>query len=267
MHEGLVAEFDLTGRVAVVTGAGSGIGQEVARTLAQAGATPVLADVNEAGMAQTAALVAEAGQAATAVRLDVTDRAAVDALAEQVIARHGRLDIWVNCAGAISAGQVTEMTEPALERLLAINLKGTYWGCAAAGRVMSARGRGSIVNFSSAGADFPAPGLSVYSMTKSAVNALTRTLARELGPQGVRANAVAPGWVETPLALHSIRGADGGIDPADRDSLVRSRAEGAPLGTIGTARDMALAVLFLAADASRFMTGQILRPNGGIVMP
>jgi len=266
MQQRLIADFDLSGRVAVVTGAASGIGREVARTLAEAGATPVLADIAEAGLPETAVLVAEAGQQAECRRLDVTDRAAVEALADSVAAAHGRLDAWVNCAGAIFYRPVVEAVEEEVERLLAINLTGTYWGCAAAGRVMQAQGRGSIVNFSSAGAEIPAPGLSVYSMTKAGVVALTHTLATELGGSGVRANAVAPGWVETPMALHSVTSPNGFIDPADRAALIKQRASNSPLGMVGTPRDMALAVLYLVSDASRFMTGQVLRPNGGIVM-
>jgi len=266
MHERLLAEFDLSGRVAVITGAASGIGRVVASTLAEAGAIPVLADRDEGGMAGTAASVAEIGLAASCHQLDVTDRCAVDVLADRVFTEHGRLDAWVNCAGAIFSRPVIEAREDEVERLLDVNLKGTYWGCAAAGRIMQAQGRGAIVNFSSAGAEIPAPGLSVYSMTKAGVVALTRTLAHELAPFGVRANAVAPGWVETPLALHSVTAQDGAVDQAAREKLVSQRAAGTPLGTIGTARDMALAALYLVADASRFMTGQVLRPNGGIVM-
>jgi 3-oxoacyl-[acyl-carrier protein] reductase len=104
-------------------------------------------------------------------------------------------------------------------------------------------------------------------MTKAAVNMLTRTVAKEMGQYGIRANAVAPGWVETPMGTHGFRGADGRIDPAKRDEGVRLRAQASPLGVVGTARDIALAVLYLASDASRFVTGQVLRPNGGVRMP
>ena len=263
----LAAEFALSGRVAVVTGAASGIGREVARTLAEAGAATVLADLDADGLEETAHLVRGLGQDALVHRVDVRDRAAVDTLGDAAYGLRERVDVWVNCAGAILTRPILEMSEDELERILAINLKGTVWGCAAAGRMMQRRGAGSIVNFSSAGADIPAPGLSAYAMAKAAVNMLTRTLAKELGPDGIRANAVAPGWVETPLALHSIRDANGSIDPAARTRLLASRAEGSPLGLTGSPRDIALAVLYLASDASRFMTGQVLRPNGGVVMP
>lgn len=128
-------------------------------------------------------------------------------------------------------------------------------------------GSGSIINLSSAGAESPAPGLSIYSMTKAAVNALTRTAASEFGPYGIRVNAVAPGWVDTPMGLHRIAGKSGEIDSAERASFIEQRAAISPLGIAGTPRDIALAILYLAADASRFITGQIIRPNGGIAMP
>jgi 3-oxoacyl-[acyl-carrier protein] reductase len=128
-------------------------------------------------------------------------------------------------------------------------------------------GGGSIINFSSSGADSPVQGLSLYSMTKSAVNMLTRTVAKEFGAYGIRANAVAPGWVETPMGTHGFRDAAGTIDPVKREEGLRLRAGASPLGIVGTPRDIALAVLYLASDASRFVTGQVLRPNGGVSMP
>jgi 3-oxoacyl-[acyl-carrier protein] reductase len=131
----------------------------------------------------------------------------------------------------------------------------------------SSGGSGSIINFSSSGADSPVPGLSLYSMTKSAVNMLTRTVAKEYGVYGIRANAIAPGWVETPMGTHGFRDASGAIDAAKREEGLRQRAMASPLGIVGTPRDIALAVLYLASDASRFMTGQVIRPNGGVSMP
>ena len=111
------------------------------------------------------------------------------------------------------------------------------------------------------------PGLSIYSMTKAAVNMLTRTTAKEFGPFGIRVNAVAPGWVDTPMGTHSFRDKKGDVDPVLRAEGVRQRAQVSPLGITGTPRDIALAILYLATDASRFVTGQIMRPNGGVAMP
>jgi 3-oxoacyl-[acyl-carrier protein] reductase len=267
MHEDLVREFSLAGRVAVVTGAASGIGRETARVLAQAGARLVLVDVNEAGLGETASLVEAVGSPATTRRLDVSDREAVEALADEVALILGGLDVWVNAAGILWTGSISEIPEAQLDRLIAINMKGTYWGCAAAGRVMGAQGRGAIVNISSAGAESGALGNSAYGMTKAAVQAATRSAATEFGALGVRVNVVAPGWTVTPMTSFRFRNEAGEIDPATREAALQRFAKISPLGLIGQPRDIALAVLYLASDASRFVTGQVLRPNGGSNMP
>jgi 3-oxoacyl-[acyl-carrier protein] reductase len=267
MHEDLVRDFSLEGRTAAITGAASGIGRETARVLAEAGARLVLADIDEAGLAQTAALLGNAGAPPIMRRLDVADRAAVEALADEAARATGRLDVWVNAAGALLNRPILEVAEPDMDRLLNVNQKGVYWGCAAAGRVMRAAGRGSIVNVSSAGADTSPPDVSVYAMTKAAVNALTRSAAKEFGVFGVRVNAVAPGFIDTPMVSWRFRNADGSIDPEKHEATLQQMAKVSPLGVTGTPRDIALAILYLAADASRFVTGQIVRPNGGVVMP
>ena len=261
------ASFSLDRRVAVITGAASGIGRETARTLAEAGARVVLCDINEAGLRETAALVAATGQDATVIRTDVGKKADIDAAAEQVVAQHGGIDIWVNCAARIVYRRILDAREEDVDSLLSINLKGVYWSCAAAGRAMKATGGGSIINISSAGGELPAPDISIYSMTKAGVNMITRTAATEMGCFGIRVNAVAPGWVDTPMGLTRFTDDSGKVSAERREEALQSRAQGSPLGTTGTPRDIALAVLYLVSDAARFVTGQILRPNGGIMMP
>jgi 3-oxoacyl-[acyl-carrier protein] reductase len=249
-------QFRLDGRVAVVTGAASGIGQATAVVLSDAGARLVLGDRDEAGLEKTATMVAEA----TVVPTDVSKRADVEALVDRAVGHFGRLDVMANVAGIMGAGgPITGIDEQALDRVLAVNLKGVFFGCQAALRVMGEQGSGSIVNMASAAIDHPAAGLAVYSMAKAGVAMLTRVAAQEGGPVGVRVNAVAPGFVVTPMTQRG--------DP-ERMAAVESRMrKRSPLGAIGDPADIANAVLYLASDASRFMTGQILRPNGGTAMP
>jgi 3-oxoacyl-[acyl-carrier protein] reductase len=265
MHEELTKTFSLTGRTAVITGAASGIGRETANVLAQAGASVVLGDIQESGLAQTAQLVEAAGGKALTCRTDVSRRAEIDALAAKTLQSLGRIDIWVNCAGVMVKTPLLEADEETLDRGIAINLKGVYWGCVAAGRAMKARG-GSIINVSSGGGESAVTDMSIYCLTKAAVNMVTRSAAREFGPFGVRANAIAPGWIDTPMVTHGFRDANGEIDPVKRQEIVRLRQQVSPLGLTGEPRDVALVALYLASDASRFMTGQILRPNGGVAM-
>lgn len=218
--------------------------------------------MREAGLEETASLV----DGGVPVPTDVSVKSDVDELARQAMRLGDRIDVWANVAGILRNSSVVDTTEHDLDAVVDINLKGVYWGCAAAGRVMSAAGSGSIVNVASAGGEMPAPTLSVYGMTKAAVMQLTRVLAAELGPRGVRANAVAPGFVESPMTAQRWAGPDGSPDEQQREQYLASRRAGSPLGLIGTPEDIAWAMLFLAADASRYMTGQVLRPNGGVVM-
>ena len=259
--------FSLDGRVAVVTGAARGIGRQTAITLAQAGAHVVAVDVDGAGAEQTAKHVLSLGAAASAVPTDISRKADVDRLAERAMAEHGRLDVWVNVAGIIRQSMVTETTPDDIDAILGVNLIGTYWGCAAAARVMAGAGRGAIINVASAAADMPAPTLSVYAMSKAGIVSLTKTLAAEVGPLGIRVNAVAPGFIDTPMTQRHDLAADGSLDEEKHRASLAVRAAQSPLGATGEPSDIAHCILYLAADASRFVTGQVLRPNGGVVMP
>ena len=253
--------FDLTGRVAVVTGAASGIGRASAERLAEAGATVVCADRDEDGATVTAEHVRAAGGTADVVAVDVTDAADVDALVTGAADRHGRVDVMANVAGIMHRSTVLETSVDDLERVLAVNLKGVFFGCQAAARLMVEQGSGSIVNMASAAVDQPAPGLVCYGMAKAALVQLTKVLATEVGPQGVRVNAVAPGFIDTAMTLGQLP------DEESKAALADRMSRGTPLRAVGEPDDIAYAVLYLASDASKFMTGQILRPNGGVAMP
>ncbi len=261
------AAFDLSGRVAVVTGAASGIGRASAVLLGATGAAVLCADLDAAGAEATAAQLEEAGCRALARRVDVTAPGEVDAVVAEAVAELGRLDVMANVAGIIVQAPVVDFDDDAFDRIMAVNLGGVFRGCRAAARVMSAQGSGSIVNMASAAIDTPSPGLAGYGMAKAAVVQLTRVLATEMGPLGVRVNAVAPGFVETAMTSRRFTSADGSVDVSHPQAVLDAVARTTPLRTVGRPEDIAHAVLYLASDASRFVTGQILRPNGGVAMP
>ena len=259
----IVDVFDLTGRVAVITGAGGGIGRQAALTLAEAGASVVITDVGGERLDATEELLGRADATVTSIAADVRRRTEVDAVAAAAIEAHGRIDIWANIAAILRHSTVLDTTEGDLDDVIDVNLKGTYFGCQAAGRAMRAAGRGSIINFASQGMDMPAPGISVYALTKAAVAMLTRTVATELGPSGVRVNSIAPGFISTPMTAYRWTNDDGGVDEDRRRAALDELASMTPLRTTGEPIDIAWSVLFLASDASRYITGQVLRPNGG----
>ena len=259
--------FDLTDRVAVVTGAGRGLGRAIASRLAEAGAEVVCADLAGDTAEETARLIVAAGGSAWAHSVDVTDREAVDGMVAAAVDRHGHLDVIVNNAAIIVDSTVLDTTEEDLDRVMAVNYKGVFFGCQAAGRVMRDQGSGSIINLASGAIDIPTPGLICYSAAKVAVAQLSRTLAVELGPFQVRVNAIAPGWIDTPMNERHVLRPDGTIDPDKKRDYVAMRSKMSPLGLPGEPDDIAFAALYLASPAARFVTGIVMRPNGGSTMP
>jgi 3-oxoacyl-[acyl-carrier protein] reductase len=268
MHQELEAAFGLAGRVAVVTGAAGGIGRQAAITFAQAGADVVIADVGESGLAETAGMVASFGHRIVTRRVDVSKRADVDELAKAALDELGRIDVWANVAGIIRYSPIVDMSEDDLRAVIDVNLLGVYWGIAAAARAMTSGSPagGAIINIASAGGDVPAPTLSGYGMTKAGVMHLTKTAATELGPDNIRVNAIAPGFIETPMVAPYYTDESGKVDAAARQRVLETRAGQSPLHATGVVTDISYCMLYLAADASRFVTGQVLRPNGGVYM-
>ncbi|WP_455358902.1 SDR family NAD(P)-dependent oxidoreductase [Streptomyces sp. SYSU K21746] len=252
--------YDLTGRTALVTGAASGIGRACAALLAEAGAAVHCADLDETGLHETAARIAKAGGTAHAHSLDVTDRAQLKAAVAHVIHTAGRLDITAAVAGIMHTSTVLETRDEDLDRVLSVNFKGVLYACQESARAMIAtRKPGSIITMASGAVDTAGAGLLCYSAAKAAVVQLTKTLAAEVGPDGIRVNSVAPGWIRTPMTDRH--------DPSAQQQAEAAMVRLSPLRRVGEPEDIAQAVLYLASDASSFMTGQILRPNGGVAMP
>jgi len=253
--------FDLSGKVAVLTGGANGIGEASAQVLASAGATVVIGDIDIEGAQQTAEAITAEGGTAVALRTDTSKKADVDALVDLAVSQYGRLDVMGNIAGVGFAKTIEDTTEEDFDRIMAINLKGVLFGCQAALRVMGPAGGGSIINFASTAIDTPYPNQGLYGMAKTGVVFLTQVMAAEVGPLGVRVNGIAPG--ATPTHFGSFRYADGKMDPEKEAAFQERLRQMTPLGTIGEAMDQALMVLFLSSPASRWVTGNTYRVNGG----
>ena len=246
--------FSLAGKKALVTGASRGIGQVIALAFAGAGADVALAARTEAGLAETAAAVRERGRQALVIPADLTNRDAAEEVVKVAIKELGQLDIVVNNAGGSSfAVQFLDMRQSGWDKVLRLNLDSTMWICQAAGAHMTARGAGSMINIASVAGLAAAPFLAPYGAAKAAVVSLTKTLAVEWGRSGVRVNALCPGWTATDLNRVMWDTPDGGA----------ATIANVPMARWGRAEEMAGPAVFLASDASSFMTGQVLAIDGG----
>jgi len=261
--------FDLTGRVAVITGGASGIGEAATETLAAVGARVVVADLNLEGAEATAKRIVTSGGTAIAHEVNISSKAEVDGLFDRALDEFGRVDVAANVAGIAHEAPVAEITEEDVERLLAINFKGTLWGCQAALRAMQVTGDdksepgGSIINVASTSIDVGAPTYGLYAMTKAAVAQLTMSMTWEAGPRGIRVNTIAPGATVTPFTARHAYEPDGTMNQERYDAFVQRMRNISPIKQVGEAMDQAYLILYLASDASRFATGQVWRSNGG----
>jgi 3-oxoacyl-[acyl-carrier protein] reductase len=257
--------MDMTGRVVVITGAGSGIGRATAELVSARGAHIIAIDLTETGIATAEAINASGGRASGFI-LDVTDRAAVNVLFSQVLREFERIDGLVTSAGIMLNGSAMEFEEIALDRVLTVNFKGTLWCCRAAAVAMMRQRTGSIVTLSSAVADITAQNTAAYAISKAAVVQLTRVLALELAEMEVRVNAVSPGIIESGITRRHYERADESVDEAKREIVLRQLASKSPMNRVGAPDDVAQGIAYLLSDASNFMTGQVLRLNGGAAM-
>jgi 3-oxoacyl-[acyl-carrier protein] reductase len=258
--------FDLSGRVALVTGAGSGIGRTTAEVLAGAGAMVICADINQPGAEETAGGILDAGGHASGAELDVAERGAAAALVAEIVGRHGGLHVLCNIAGIMIDSSIIDLDPDEFDRILSVNLKGVLYGCQAAGKVMVEQEAGSIINMASAAVLAPSPGVGPYAICKAGVAQLTQTMAVEVGKRGVRVNTVAPGFIPTNMTARYYTDPDGTINEENKAAMLTPMAKFAPLRRVGVTSDIGYCVLYLASDASSFVTGQLLSPNGGVAM-
>jgi 3-oxoacyl-[acyl-carrier protein] reductase len=265
----------LEGKVAVVTGGGSGIGEATCLRLARDGARVAVLDINLDAAELTAGLAGDG----MAVQADVSDGGAVDGALANVEAEVGPVDVWVNNAGIpgsaeqvnarveqqiadLSAGRpvstsldaLVELTDDEWRRMMAVHLDGTFYGTRAAARSMAVRGSGSIINIASICGIEGCTGFPHYSAAKGGILSFTRSVAKELIQQGVRVNAIAPGFIETPMVAASMS-----------ETLKAATIMQTPLGRLGRPEEIAATVAFLAGDDASFFVGETVSPNGGVV--
>jgi len=245
---------NIDGRVAIVTGSSRGIGLEIADRLARAGGKVVLCDLDEAGARDAAGTVGDGGGEATAVFADVTDIESVKNMAAATIEQYGRIDILVNNAGIVSDGLMLRMSDESWGKVLDTNLTGVFNCTKVAARTMLKQGYGRIVTIGSVVGLVGNAGQANYCAAKAGVVGFTKAVARELGPRGITANVVAPGFIETSMT--------GQMVESQRERILAQVV----LGRLGMPADIAECVLFLVSDSASYITGQVIRVDGGLSM-
>ena len=257
--------FDLTGKVAVVTGAASGLGERIAQTLAAAGAAVLVADINESGAEEVAEKINDSGASAFALRMDVADLDSVKRAVQQILSTHSRIDIGVNAAG-VSGGRPEDETQIAIwHHIINVNLTGTYYCCLEYANIMKEQQYGKIINLASMSGtvvnNFPQPpidesrllGLPAYCATKAGVAQLTKVFAAQWAKSGIRVNSISPGYMRTAMTDEIF----------DMPEVINSIERQTPLGRVGRPEDLDGLILYLASDTSDFMTGTEIMIDGG----
>ena len=249
--------MQLQDKVAIITGAATGIGRATALLFAREGASVIVADINEDDAQRTVADIKGEGADARFVRTDVSEAEDVQALMERTAEEMGGIDVIVNNAGAQRSGAVTEFQESEWDLLMHINPRSCFLGAKYGVPYLRKRGGGSIVNVSSLAGLKGGAGMTAYSASKGAIIAFTRALAEELAPDNIRANSVCPGWIDTPFNEPAIEFMGG---RAQQEDMVQQTV---PLKRQGTPEEIAPGILYLASDASSYVTGQELVIDGG----
>ncbi len=244
----------LEGKVALITGGGGGIGATTARLFAREGARVVVADVNEAGVSRVVEEITSSEGSALGVMMDVADAGSVQAAVDRARDWGGRIDVLLNNAGITRDAGLLKMTEEQWDAVIAVNLKGVFLCGKAVAPVMVEQGSGSIINVSSVVGLYGNYGQTNYAATKAGVIGITRTWARELGPKGIRVNAVCPGFTATEMVL---------TVPENVLDGIRQKT---PLRRLGDPEEIARTYLFLASDDASFVTGAVLSADGGLTL-
>lgn len=248
--------FDLTGKVAIVTGGAMGIGQGIAFRLAEAGAAVMIADVNLEAAEDTASQIRVEGGKAKAIKADASSVADAKRTVQETVRAFGRLDILVNNAGVYPLAPALEVTEALWDKVMDINLKGLFFYTqAAAQEMVNEDHAGKIINIASIDALHPTGNLVHYDASKGGVVMVTKALALEFGPRNISINAIAPGGIQTP----------GASSPSTSDEMIQAFAARIPMRRMGVPDDIAKVVLFLASGASDYMTGSVVVVDGGFL--
>ncbi len=244
----------LKDKVAIITGSAQGIGKETAKTFAREGAKVVITDINENAVREVVEEIKAMGAEALGFKVDVSKRTQVDEMVAEVKKAWGRVDVLVNNAGITADSMFRKMTEEQFDRVININLKGVYNCAQAVLETMTEQGSGVILNASSVVGLYGNLGQTNYAAAKWGVIGMTKTWAKELGRKGIRVNAVAPGFIATPMTA------------AMPEKVLDAMKEKASLQRLGTPQDIANAYLFLASDEASFVTGTVLSVDGGVVI-
>lgn len=244
----------LQGKVSIITGAAQGIGHATALRFARDGARVVVCDINKVAVDATVAEITAAGGEALGFHVDVTQKASIAAMVDGVMAAWGRIDTLVNNAGVVQDARLVKMTDEQFDRVIDVNLKGVYNCTRAVVDIMVAQNSGCILNASSIVGLYGNFGQTNYAATKAAVIAMVKTWSRELGPKGIRANAVCPGFIQTPI-LDSMP-----------EKVVKMMQDKVPLGRLGRPEEIAATYAWLASDEASYINGAVIEVSGGVTI-